>query len=105
MNEIKENFKYFINEHKEIYDAYSNYGKLVHEKGGPLDAKTRALLKVSTSSVVSNKYALETHIRKAFDASCTKEEIEHVILLTAPSVGFPNMMESMMIFRQVLENK
>ena len=38
---IEKNLKYFIENHGEIYDAYENYGKLIHEKGGPLDDKTR----------------------------------------------------------------
>ena len=105
MNKIKENFKYFATEHKEIYDAYANYGKLIHEHGGPLDEKTRALMKVVISSVSCHNYALETHINKALEVSCTKEEIEHAILLTAPSVGFPNMMESIMVFRTVMDKK
>lgn len=103
MNKIQENFNYFTTEHKEIYDAYANYGKLIHEHGGPLDDKTRALIKVVISSVNCRNYALETHIRKALDISCTKEEIEHAILLSAPSVGFPNMMESIMVLRSVFE--
>lgn len=105
MKSIQENLKYFTSEHKEIYEAYANYGKLVHEKGGPLDEKTRALIKVAISSTSSHNYALATHINKALAVSCTKEEIEHVILLTAPSVGFPNMMESIMVLRNIIETK
>lgn len=105
MNKIKENFNYFTTEHKEIYDAYAHYGKLIHEQGGPLDEKTRALMKIVISSVSGQNYALETHINKAFEVLCTKEEMEHAILLTAPSVGFPNMMESIMVLRMVLDKK
>lgn len=105
MKKIQENFNYFTSEHKEIYDAYANYGKAIHEKGGPLDEKTRALIKVVVSSVACHNYALETHIKKAFDVSCSKEEVEHAILLTAPTVGFPNMMESIMVLRTLLNNK
>jgi hypothetical protein len=39
MNKIQENFDYFTSRHKEIYSAYANYGKLIHEAGGPLDEK------------------------------------------------------------------
>jgi alkylhydroperoxidase/carboxymuconolactone decarboxylase family protein YurZ len=67
--------------------------------------KTRALLKVVTSSVSGHHFALETHIRKALKAECSFEEIEHALLLTAPSVGFPNMMEAIMILRSVIEDK
>jgi AhpD family alkylhydroperoxidase len=102
MNKIQENFSYFIEKHGEIYEAYQNFGKLVHKAGGPLNEQTRALIKVAISSVGENAYVLETHIKKALDAGCTRDEIEHVILLTAPSVGFPNMMASIMVLRNAL---
>jgi alkylhydroperoxidase/carboxymuconolactone decarboxylase family protein YurZ len=103
MDKITDNFTYFTKEHEEIYKAYSAFGKLIHEKGGPLDSKTRALLKVAMSSVGDNDYVLETHLKKAIESGCTREELEHVVLLTAPSVGFPNMMSSLMVLRRVLD--
>ncbi len=99
MKRIDDNFKYFATKHKDIYEAYKNYGQLVHQEGGPLEDKTRALLKVVISSVSDHDYALETHMKKAIDAGCSREEIEHGILLTAPTVGFPNMMESLLVMR------
>ncbi len=103
MSKISDNLNYFQTNHKEIYEAYSNYGKLIHKEGGPLDEKTRSLVKIAISSVGEHHLALETHIRKAIKAGCTLEEIEHVILLTAPSVGFPSMMESLLVFREFIE--
>lgn len=105
MEKVTDHLNYFVSKHKEIYEAYANYGKLVHETGGPLDEKTRALIKVAISATSSHDYALATHIQKALKAQCTKEEIEHVLLLTAPSVGFPNMMESLLVFRNVVESE
>ncbi|NMB03827.1 MAG: carboxymuconolactone decarboxylase family protein [Tissierellia bacterium] len=101
MNEtIRNNLQYLIDKHGDMYDAYTNYGKQVHT-GGPLDDKTIWLIKVAISASNKLDYALATHIKKALDAGNTREEIEHVILLTAPTVGFPNMMESMLVLRQL----
>ena len=36
-------------------------------------------------------------------AGCSREEIEHAILLIAPTVGFPRMMNALMIFRSTVE--
>ncbi len=105
MDKIKDHFGYFRKQHPEIYAAYENYGKMIHEHGGPLDEKTRALLKIAISATGDRNYALETHMKKAIQAGCTKEEIEHVILLTSPSMGFPSMMESLLVFRSVFEEK
>lgn len=100
---IEKNLKYFTENHGEIFEAYENYGKLVHEKGGPLDEKTRWLIKVALSTDCQYPYALRTHILKALKSGCTKEEIEHAILLVAPTCGFPKMMQGLLILRQVID--
>jgi 4-carboxymuconolactone decarboxylase len=103
MDKIQENFSYFQKHYPEIYDAYETYGKKIHEKGGPLDEKTRWLIKISISATEGYPYALKTHIKKALAAGCTPEEIQHTLLLLAPSVGFPRMMEALLVFREIVE--
>ena len=103
INTIEKNLKYLTENHGEIYDAYKNFGKLVHEKGGPLDEKTRWLIKIALSTDGQYEYALRTHILKALKSGCTKEEIEHAILLVAPTSGFPKMMKGILVLRNVLE--
>lgn len=100
---IRNNFGYFREKHPEIYDAYERFGKLVHEQGGPLDEKTRWLIKIAITSSGQNEFALRTHIKKALRSGCSADEIEHAILLTAPSAGFPVMMEAILVLRNVLE--
>ena len=95
----EENFGYFIRNHKDIASAYEDFGKLVHTKGGPLDEKSRWLIKVAVSTASSHELALRTHIQKALKSGCTPAEIEHSILLTASTTGFPTMMTGLMIFR------
>ena len=90
MDVIQENLTYFIEKHGEIYAAYDNFGNLLHTKGGPLDEKTRWLIKVALSTACQNHYSLRTHIRKALKWGCTREEIEHAVLLCAPTAGFPH---------------
>lgn len=99
---IRENLNYFMEKHPDVWEAYQNYGKQVHDDG-PLDDKTIALLKIVMSSVSEHDYALTTHLRKGLAAGLTREEMEHAIVLTAPSVGFPNMMESLLVLRELLD--
>lgn len=100
MNLIERNLKYFIEKHGDIYKSYTEYGKKIDEDGGPLDLKTRRLIKVAISATVQNEYSLKTHIKKALRDGCTLEEIEHTILLVAPTVGFPAMMKAIISIRE-----
>lgn len=102
---IEKNLDYMIENHGEIYDAYKKYGQMVHEKGGPLDEKTRWLVKVALSTNCQNEYSLRTHILKAMKSGCTREEIEHVLLLVGPTCGFPKTMNGLRILRDVLSWK
>jgi alkylhydroperoxidase/carboxymuconolactone decarboxylase family protein YurZ len=99
---IRENLDALIESHPEIYEAYSQFGKAVHEHGGPLDERTRWLIKVATSSALGLPKAQLTHMIKALEAGCSPEELEHTILLLAPTAGFPRMMEAMERFREFL---
>lgn len=102
---IEKNLEYLMENHGDIYKAYTNYGRMIHEKGGPLDEKTRWLIKIALSTSNQYKYALRTHMLKALKAGCSKEEIEHVLLLSAPTCGFPIMMEAMLILRDIIEEE
>jgi 4-carboxymuconolactone decarboxylase len=97
---IRENLDALIERHPDIYEAYSRFGKAVHEQGGPLDERTRWLIKVAVSASQGLAKAQLTHMIKALDAGCAPEEVEHAILLTAPTAGFPRMMEAMERFRE-----
>jgi alkylhydroperoxidase/carboxymuconolactone decarboxylase family protein YurZ len=100
---IRDNLDALIARHPEIYDAYSQFGKAVHEQGGPLPERERWLVKVATSSALGLAKAQITHMTKALDAGVTPEELEHAILLVAPTAGFPRMMEAMERLREFLQ--
>lgn len=103
MNTIHENLTYFTEKHRDVYEAYTNYGKAVHEKGGPLNDKTRWLIKIAVSATEGYRFALQTHIKKALEAGVSEDEIEHALLLTAPTAGFPRMMEALLTYRETVD--
>lgn len=102
MDVIEKNLKYFTDNHRNIYEAYEAYGRSIHKEGGPLEDKTRWLIKITTSATSGYLYALKTHIRKAIRSGCSRDEIEHAILLIAPTAGFPRMMEALLVLRDEL---
>ena len=98
----KEHWKYFVKKYPDAHKAYEAFGKALSEDGGPLDAKTRALVKVGVAVASQYDYALRRHIEKAMSAGCTADELEHAILLTATTTGFPRMMAALLILREEL---
>lgn len=100
MEPRKENWKYFKETYPEIDKAYEEFGRAIHEKGGPLKERERCLIKVAVAAASQFDYALKSHAERALEAGCTREEIEHAILLTATTAGFPRMMGALMSFRE-----
>ena len=90
-DKIPKRFTKFMHDHPEIGKAYSNLGDAVHQ-AGPLDDKTRALVKVAISGGAMLEGAFHSHIRKASQVGVTKEELQHVAFLALPTIGFPSMM-------------
>jgi len=81
----------FLEKYPDIAQAYESLGTAVHQ-AGPLDDKTRALIKVAISGGAMMEGAFHSHIRKASKEGVTKEELQHVALLALPTIGFPSMM-------------
>ena len=100
MESRKENWKYFRHTYPEAHDAYEAFGKSLGSENGPLDAKTCALIKLGIAAASQYNLALRSHIEKALSAGCTGEEVEHAILQTATTAGFPRMMAALMILRE-----
>lgn len=105
MESRKENWAYFRENHPEIYKAYDEFGKALHEKGGPLSERDCCLIKIAVAAASQFDYALSSHIERAREAGCTLAEIEHAILLTASTAGFPRMMSGLMLFRTETKEK
>lgn len=92
----------FTKTYPEISQAYAQMGEAVHN-AGPLDQKTRELVKLAMSCGAQKEGAVHSHTRKALEAGCSEEEIRHVVLLLLPTVGMPSMMAAMTWVNDVLE--
>lgn len=94
MEDIHNIFSQFKEEFPEIYAKHEALGKEIHEKVGPLEEKSRWLIKISISAACNHKRALATHIKKAKAAGVGDEEIKHALLLLIPTAGFPTFMKA-----------
>lgn len=95
-------FREFAETYPEINKAYENLGDAVHQ-AGPIDKKTRELIKLGISSGAQKEGAVHSHTRKALEAGAKKEEILQVILLTLPTLGMPSMMAAMTWVKDILD--
>jgi len=87
-------FNQFATAYPDVAAAYEALGNSVHE-AGPVDTKTRALVKLGVSVGVWLEGAVHSAVRKALDAGATAEEIRHTIILALPTIGFPSTMAAL----------
>jgi 4-carboxymuconolactone decarboxylase len=78
----------FRDQFPELAQAYDSLGEAAH-RSGPLDDKTRQLVKLALSVGAGNEGAVHSHTRRAMDAGATREEVFHVLALAVTSIGFP----------------
>ena len=103
MSQIPKRFQKFTEDYPEVAKAYEALGNAVHT-AGPLDSKTRALIKLAISIGARLEGAVHSHVRKALEAGCTPEEIRQVALLSLPTIGLPSMMAGLTWIGDILES-
>ncbi len=81
-------FKRFIKKYPDVWDAHQKLTEACAESG-PLDRKTRELIKVAISGASNQETALERHVVMAAEEGATPDEIYQAILLMTTTVGFP----------------
>lgn len=104
MKQLPKRFKKFHKDFPEVAKAYEELGIAVH-KAGPLNEKTRALIKLAISTGAGMEGAVHSHTRKAIDAGCTKAEIKQAVMIALPTIGFPATMAAMSWVEDIIEKK
>lgn len=94
MEDINRIFTKFKEDYPEVFQKYNDMGKIIHESAGPLDEKTRCIIKLVISASRRHVRSLKTHIIKAKEAGVSAEEIKHALLLLISTCGFPTFMEA-----------
>lgn len=104
MAELPKRFVEFTKKFPEVAKAYENLGTAIHA-GGPLDERTRALVKVAISIAAGLEGGAHSHVRKALAAGVKKEELYHVALLAIQTIGFPRAMAGMSWIDDIVKGK
>lgn len=98
---LPKTFQDFIARFPAIEAAHAAMGRAV-DVAGPLDARTRCLIKIGICAGAGLETATKSHVRKALAAGATAEEIEQAVLLAATTVGFPAAVAAWQWARMVL---
>ncbi len=101
MGYLPEIYTIFKKQHPQINDLYEQLSKECHE-GGPLDEKTRRLVKLGIAIGQESEGGIRSHTRKALEAGASKEEIHHVAFLSLTTGGFPKMIAAFKRIEEVL---
>lgn len=102
MRKIPKRFQEFTKKYPDVAKAYEELGAACHN-AGPLDEKTRSLVKLAISIGARIEGGAHSHVRKALDAGASKEELHHIALLAIHTIGFPTAMASMSWIDDILK--
>jgi len=78
----------FARRHPELWKAFENLADECH-KAGPLDAKTRRLVKLGIALGAGLEGAVHAQVRNALAEGATGAELRHVAFLGITTIGFP----------------
>ncbi len=102
MSQIPKRYLKFKEDYSDVATAYESMGNAVHN-AGPLDEKTRVLIKLAISTGARLEGAVHSHVRKAVKVGASKEEMRQVALLALPTIGFPSMMAALSWIDDILD--
>lgn len=103
MAKLPKRYRKFFETFPEVGAAYEAFGAAV-ATAGPLSERERALIKLAISVGGRLEGATKSHAHKALDAGLTPDELRHVAVLAAPTIGFPAMMVGLAAIDDVIDD-
>jgi alkylhydroperoxidase/carboxymuconolactone decarboxylase family protein YurZ len=97
-------FESFSKQFPEIMKQHQQLGKSCRD-AGPLDSKSQELVKLGIAIGVNSRGGVRSAVRKAMAAGATQDEIQHAVLLSTSTTGFPNMIAAMEWAKEVFEKQ
>ena len=94
----------FIEKYPKIWKAYEKLGHECHE-AGPLDEKTRRLVKLGIAIGARLEGAVHSHAKRAKESGISSDEIYHVAVLAITTIGFPSTIAATTWIKDMLDQK
>lgn len=100
--DLPRTFKEFVAKFEAVGQAHEAIARAV-ESYGPLDGKTRELIKIGLSVGAGLETATKSHVRRALQHGASAAEIEQAIVLAVTTCGFPRTVMAWQWARQQIE--
>jgi len=103
MNYLPDVYQEFRQRFPDIAMAYDELAVKCHGSG-PLDEKTRRLVKLGVAIGLGSEGGVRSHARRALNEGVTPDEVRHAVILAFTTAGFPTMIAAMKWVDEVIQN-
>jgi alkylhydroperoxidase/carboxymuconolactone decarboxylase family protein YurZ len=86
-----------------VWEAFAALATKCHEEGGPLDERSRRLVKLALAVGAGHEGAVHSACRRALGAGLAPEDLYHVAVLAITTIGWPHANAAMTWMRDVVE--
>ena len=99
--------EYYADFQKKYPRVAQDFGQLAQacHQAGPLDTKSRRLIKVGIAIGIGSEGDLQSHVIQALEEGVTADEIRHAILQSLTTAGFPKMIVAMRWAEEIIGKK
>ena len=94
----------FARNFPETWAAYEALGR-ASAQAGPLDARTRRLVKLALALGAGSEGAVHSHTRQGLAEGLSADELKQVAVLAITTLGFPAAMAGLSWIRDILESE
>ncbi len=98
---LPKQYKKFKESYPSVSAAYEALGDACHTEG-PLDQKTRRLVKLAMAVCIGSEGAVHSNVRRGLDEGLTEDELKQVALLAIPTIGLPKSQAALTWIEDIL---
>ncbi len=102
MSYLPKVYQEFRGQFPEVAKHYDALAESCHQQG-PLDARTRRLVKLGIAIGQNSEGAVGSHARRALEEGISAAELRHAVLLALTTAGFPCMIAALKWIDKVIK--
>jgi 4-carboxymuconolactone decarboxylase len=95
----------FQRKYPSVWQAVAHLAERCHETGGPLDEKTRRLVKLATAIGLRHEGAVHSATRHALNSGLSPDELYHAAILAITTMGWPAAYAAMTWIADVVQKE